>query len=270
MSEIETYARKLYLSDFLREPLFRSVIDTLPFPPGSSGLDVGCGIGSHTLMLAKAVGDAGHVTGLDLSTELLAHAKQRARKANLSKQISFHEGDMNKLPFDNDTFDWVWSVDCVGYAPGEPIPLLKELARVVNPGGIIAILAWSSQQLLPGYPHLEACLNATSFGIAPFVKGERPELHFLRARGWFQAAGLKEFKAQTFVCDVQAPLSDEICNALISLFEMRWGTPQSELTEEDWAEYQRLCKPGSQDFILNSKDYYGFFTYSLFHGKVAR
>lgn len=50
---------------------------------------------------------------------------------------------------------------------------------------------------------------------------------------------------------------------------MRWGNPQSELTPQDFAEYQRLCRPESPDFILNLPDYYAFFTYSMFRGEVA-
>jgi len=220
--------------------------------------------------LAEAVAPAGHVTGLDLSPEFLVHAREITKKSSLSEHVSFQEGDVNKLPFDNGTFDWVWSVDCVVFIPAQPLPLLKELARVVKPGGSVAILVWSSQQLLPGYPLLEARLNATSLGIAPFVKGKRPELHFLRALGWFHEVGLEEPSAQTFVGDVHAPLSNDIRSALLSLFQMRWGEPQSEISQEDWAEYQRLCQPESPDFILNLPDYYAFFTYSLFHGKVAK
>ena len=48
----DTYAHKLYLSDFLREPVIRSAIQTLEIPAGSRGLDAGCGIGSHTALLA--------------------------------------------------------------------------------------------------------------------------------------------------------------------------------------------------------------------------
>ncbi|MBA7653520.1 2-phytyl-1,4-beta-naphthoquinone methyltransferase [subsurface metagenome] len=267
---MDTYAHKLHLSDFLREPVIRSAIQALQLPSGSRGLDAGCGIGSHTLLLAEAVGPAGHVTGLDLSSEFLVHARETAEKSSLSERVSFREGDVNKLPFDHDTFDWVWSVDCVGYAPGESVTLLKELARVVKPGGTVAILAWSSQQLLPGYPLLEARLNATSSGIAPFVKGKRPESHFFRALGWFREAGLVEPTAQTFVGDAHAPLSDDIRSALISLFQMRWGEPRSELSPEEWEEYQLLSQPQSPHFILNLPDYYAFFTYSLFRGKVAK
>jgi demethylmenaquinone methyltransferase/2-methoxy-6-polyprenyl-1,4-benzoquinol methylase len=258
-----------YVSNPLREPVLRSAIQVLQFPVGSQGLDAGCGIGLQALLLAEAVGPTGHITGLDLFPVFLNHAEEIVDKAGLSGRISFREGDVNKLPFDDDTFDWAWSVDCVGYAPMEPLPLVKELVRVVKPRGSVAILAWSSEKLLPGYPQLEAHLDATSSGISPFVRGRKPESHFLRALGWFRDAGLKEHTVRTFTGNAYAPLTDDLRNALIALFQMRWPGVESELTQEDWAEYQRLCLPESPDFILNHPDYYAFFTYSMFHGKVA-
>jgi demethylmenaquinone methyltransferase/2-methoxy-6-polyprenyl-1,4-benzoquinol methylase len=141
---------------------------------------------------------------------------------------------------------------------------------VVRPGGIVAILAWSSETLLPGYPLLEARLSATSSGIAPFVAGGRPGSHFLRALGWFRDADLEEAKARTFVGDACAPLSSDLREALTALFEMRWSGVESELTQEDRAQYQRLCLPSSPDFIVDDPDYYAFFTYSMFDGKPGR
>ena len=268
MTDTDTYIQRLEESNPLREPTLRSAIQALRLPSGSRGLDVGCGIGLQALLLAEAVGSAGHVTGLDLSPEFLVYAAEIVKQSGLAERISFREGDVSKLPLDGNTFDWVWSADCVGYPVGELLPLLKELARVVRPGGSMAILAWSSQQLLPGYPLLEARLNATCSGLAPFVKGKRPESHFLRALGWFREAGLEEPTAQTFVGDVQAPLSSGVRSALTSLFEMLWGEPQPEVSQEDWSEYQRLCQPESPDFILNLPDHYAFFTYSMFRGRV--
>jgi len=92
---------------------------------------------------------------------------------------------------------------------------------VVNPGGIVAILIYSSQMLLPGYPLLEAKLNTTSSGIALFTSGMRPELHAFRALSWFREVDLKDARAQTFVSTVQAPLSDDIHNAMTALIKMR-------------------------------------------------
>lgn len=249
--------------------MIRSAIGALRLPPGSRGLDAGCGTGSHTPLLTEAVGPAGQVTGLDLSRELLEHAQTRLDAPRLKAGASFLQGDAGRLPFKRGSFDWVWSVDCVAYASPAPVSALRELARVVKPGGTIAVLAWSSQQLLPGYPLLEARLNATRQGIAPFSMGSRPESHFLRALGWLREAGLEQTEGRTFVGDIRSPLTEETRAALLSLFGMRWGEPRQELSPEDWAQFQRLCQPESPDFILDLPDYYAFFTYSMFRGTVA-
>ena len=195
LMDTESYIQSLLVSNPLRESTLHAMIKALQLPKGSRGLDAGCGIGLQCLLLAEEVGLTGHVTGLDVSAEMLDHGREIVKEAGLSERISFQEGDVANLPFDNNTFDWVWSVDCVGYGPWETLSLLKELVRVVKPDGIVAIAAWSSEKLLPGYPRLEARLGATSAGIAPFVQGRKPELHFLRALGWFRELGLAKTKA---------------------------------------------------------------------------
>lgn len=264
----DAYATKLFMSDYLREPLIHSVIKYLKLPAGTNGLDAGCGIGRHTLWLAEAVAPDGHITGLDLSNIFLSYARKSAIKAGLSDRVSFQEGNVDKLPFNDNSFDWAWSADCVGYATKDPLPRIKEIARVVRPGGIVAILGWSSQQLLPGYPILEAHLNATPSGIAPFIKGGKAYFHPLRALGWLRDAGLLKYTAHTFVGDIHAPLTNNTRAALTSLLQMRWECKESELSSADWTEFRRLCDPASPDFILDIPEYYGFFTYSLFQGEV--
>jgi len=273
--DLDAYVRMLSLADLLREPVILSTIRMLKLPSGSRGLDVGCRAGHHTLRLAKAVAPAGHVSGLDLSPELLVHARELANKSRFSEHVSFQDGDMNKLPFDDNSFDWVWSADTIWIGPkgcsaGASLPLIKELTRVVKPGGCVAILFWSSQKLLPGFPLLEARLNTTSPAIAPFTRGMKPNFHFLCTRGWLRDAYLENLVGHTFVADFQAPLSDDIRGALTALFQSFWGNAQSEVTPEDWAEFERICQPESPDFILNRLDYSAFLTYSLFHGKVVK
>jgi demethylmenaquinone methyltransferase/2-methoxy-6-polyprenyl-1,4-benzoquinol methylase len=144
---------------------------------------------------------------------------------------------------------------------------MQELARVVKPGGKIFILLWSSQMLLPGYPLLEARLNVTALGQAPFDTNLRPEFHSMRGLGWFQQAGLSEAKARTFIRDINPPLNYALREALVDLFIMRWGEDNPELSKEERFDYLRLCREDSPDFILNIPGYYAFFTYSLFWGQ---
>lgn len=270
MSDTDLYIQRLLEANPLREPLLRSVIESLQLPQGSRGLDAGCGIGLQTLLLLEAVGTEGSITGLDVLPELLAYGSDMVKNAGLSGQITFREGSVSSLPFEENTFDWAWSADCVGYPAGDLLPVLQELIRVVKPGGSIYLLGWSSQQFLPGYPLLEARLNGTCSGYLPFLNGKKPEQNFMRALGAFQRAGLQDVRAQTFLDDVQPPLDSGKRTALASFFEMLWGMPQPEVSPEDWNEYQRLCSPDSPDFILNLPEYYGFFTCTLFYGKVSK
>ncbi len=268
MTDTNLYIQRSLEANPLREPLLRSAIQSLQLPPGSHGLDAGCGIGLQALLQAEAVGPQGHITGIDINSEVLAFGEENVSRAGYAGRITFRQADVSSLPFEDDAFDWAWSADCIGYPGGELPLLLKELMRVVKPAGSLIILAWSSQQLLPGYPFLEARLNATCSAYIPILKGVNPEKNFLRAMRWFQNAGLEQVKAQTFVGDVQAPLDGGERAALISLFDMLWGQPQPEVSPEDWAAYQRLCIPGSADFILDLPGYYAFFTYSMFRGRL--
>ncbi len=268
MADIQTYIQRLVESNPLREPLLRSIVQSLQLPQGSGGLDAGCGVGLQALLLAEAVGPQGHVTGLDLLPELLRYAEEMVLARGLSERISWRAGDVAELPFDDDTFDWAWSVDCVGYPAGDWLPALRELVRVVKPGGTVAVLAWSAQTLLPGYPLVEARLNANCSAYAPYVGGWPPQAQFLRGLHWLREVGLEDAEGRTFVGDVQAPLSAGIRAALISLFSMLWGEPHPFAAAEDRAEYERLCRPESPDFVLDLPDYYAFFTYSMFRGRV--
>ena len=267
---VNVYIQNLLESNPLREPLIRRIIQALEFPSGSHGLDAGCGIGLQILLLLDAVGAHGHITGLDILPELLAYGQDLVMKAGLSEQITFRQGDVNQLPFHDNSFDWVWSMDCIGYPAGNLTPVLHELKRVIKPGGEIFLLGWSSQQLLPGHPLLEARLNGTCSGYLPYLKDKAPQSNFMRALQAFQSAGLEDIKAHTYVDDIQAPLDQDIRIALTSLFDMLWGTPQPEVSQEDCDEYQRLCVPTSPDFILDIPEYYAFFTYTMFRGRIKK
>lgn len=268
VSDSSDTLRRLLESDPLREPLLRSIIQALGLPPASRGLDAGCGIGLQSLLLAEAVGPAGHVTGVDICSEFLSYAQRAQAASSLSERTSFQRGDLNQLPFDDDSFDWVWSCDCAGYPVGVLLPVLQGFRRVVRPGGSVVILAWSSQCLLPGYPLLEARLNANCSALCPLVRGKPPESHFPRALRWFAEAGLQEPTVQTFVRGVQSPLSDGVRTALLSLFDMLWGEGQPEVSADDRTEFERLCRGESPDLILDLPGYHAFFTYTVFRGCV--
>jgi demethylmenaquinone methyltransferase/2-methoxy-6-polyprenyl-1,4-benzoquinol methylase len=260
------YTRLLLETDCLRDDLVRAIIAWLDLPSGSTGLDAGCGLGSNTLLLAEAVGEGGRVTGFDIADDFLRIAGERAQNTGLGDRIDLRQGNINDLPFGPETFDWAWSADCIGPGTGDPMAQTEALARVVRPGGSVIILAWSSQSLLPGYPMLEARLNATSAGIAPFKQDMQPEMHLFCGSRWLKEAGLQDVTTVSFVGDIKGPLDGAHRNALGLLFDMRWGEAQREVDERDWDLYKRLTDTASREFIGDRPHYYGFFTYTVFRG----
>ena len=268
---METHFEKQDASAPLRDPVMREAIRLLGFPEGSSGLDAGCGIGNHLLLLAEAVGPEGDITGLELFADFVTHAQKLTKSSGISNQVSIRQGDVNEMPFEDDTFDWAWSVDCVGHVSiGEPMDGLREMARVVRPGGRVALLGYSSQMLLPGHSQLEARLNATASAMTFLHDGQPPVNHFPLALGWFREAGLQGCAARTVVGTVHAPLEDGVRQALISLFGMLWGGLQEEMSDADREKFLRLTEPDSEACVLDRPDYYAYFTYSMFAGTVPK
>ncbi|MBU2649554.1 MAG: methyltransferase domain-containing protein [Bacteroidetes bacterium] len=272
MNNHQELSYELYVFKVLtvfREPLFRKIIGKIAIPPGSKGLDAGCGPGFITRILAEQTGKEGHVTGLDISRDFLDYANKMHKQENLD----FVYGDVNNLPFDDGVFDWVWSVDTVWPGPKEmgcpaenPSGIIHEYHRVLKPGGKIFILYWTSQKLLPGYPILEARLNTTSSATAPFAEHLAPENHVMNARKWLQDAGFKDTCSRTFLHDINAPLSENDRESLFILFDMLWSSAEKELDIKDYQKYKSLCDPLSPDNVLNNTEYSGFYTYTMFKG----
>ena len=108
---------------------------------GETVLDVGTGTGVVAMTAACA---GAHVTALDLTPELLVHARENARIAR-QEQIVWTEGDAEQMPYADASFDLVLSQFGHMFAP-RPELAIAEMRRVLKPGGRIAFATWPPEQ----------------------------------------------------------------------------------------------------------------------------
>lgn len=119
--------------------------------PGSKALDVCCGTGDWTIALAEAVGPSGEVTGLDFSQNMLNVGIDKVKSLGL-KQVNLIHGNAMELPFPDNSFDYVTIGFGLRNVP-DYLQVLKEMNRVLKPGGI-AVCLETSQPTLAGYKQL--------------------------------------------------------------------------------------------------------------------
>lgn len=115
--------------------VWRLPLEWLDIPLGGVVLDVGCGPGSMTSPLARATGPDGLVLGLDVSEPMLA----RAVRAHSEPQVGFMRADAQQLPLRDGTVDVVVSIAAMQLVPN-PVAAIAEIARVLRPGGRVAVM----------------------------------------------------------------------------------------------------------------------------------
>jgi ubiquinone/menaquinone biosynthesis C-methylase UbiE len=107
------------------------------YPPGSTVLEAGCGIGAQTLTLARRSPGA-HFTSIDISAASVAQAARRAAQAGLAN-VQFLQADLLALPFGDQSFDHVFVCFVLEHLP-RPVEALAALQRVLRPGGTITVI----------------------------------------------------------------------------------------------------------------------------------
>jgi demethylmenaquinone methyltransferase/2-methoxy-6-polyprenyl-1,4-benzoquinol methylase len=133
-----TYDRYARLLSFGQDPRWRSFLVSRIPPDAHRVLDVASGTAAVAIELAGSE-PARTVIGVDQSTEMLAAGRERIGRAGLGDRIELREGRAESLPFANGEFDALTFTYLLRYVDDVPATL-HELARVVRPGGTIAML----------------------------------------------------------------------------------------------------------------------------------
>jgi len=269
-----SYAGKLERFSRFIAPELRSLFAEFGLASGAAVLDVGCGVGMATHMLAELLGKEARIVGVDLSLPHL-HAARPVR------DVSLLQADASQLCFRDRSFDLIWSCNTVNHL-ADPVTALSGMRAALRPGGRI-VLAQSG--FLP---------EMFFAWDAPLDEAVRRACHeYYRERygltlddtagirglvGLLQRAKLRVGRVRTLVIERVQPLNDE-ARAYFqeTIFRGSWGQRlRPLLTHEQW---QALCAntdPASPDYCLDRADFHHIQTltvceghYGPSHGGVA-
>ena len=196
-------------------------------------LDMGCGTGRFTLPLAKL---AKKVTGLDASAAMIEQARLKAEQQGLT--IEFYEADMERLPFEDQSFDVVVSMLALMHIPLESRQqVFLEASRVLRPGGRLLVSVKNSlfERLSPvdrfasvditDIEAKELVFTNTQSGNelrAPWYSFSPQDLTRLSALAGLMMVDLKgNIPISAWIDD--AILADPVTNALLGKFEQALG-----------------------------------------------
>ncbi len=186
--QISAGAAEVY-DRFFVPALFRQwavkVADAARIRPGEKVLDVACGTG---VLTREAAARGASVTGLDVNEGMLAVASRAA------PEIDWRQGIAEELPFDDGAFDAVVSQFGLMFF-ADRVAAIREMLRVLRPGGRLVVAVWDAAASSPGYSALIALIrrlfgdSAADALLAPFALGDRDALEAL-----FTSAGAADVR----------------------------------------------------------------------------
>jgi ubiquinone/menaquinone biosynthesis C-methylase UbiE len=198
--------------EFFVPALFRPwasvVADAAEIGPGQSVLDVACGTGVLACVVAERVEPRGWVVGLDPNEDMLqvAHRKSNA--------IEWRTGRAESIPFPEETFDAVVSQFGIMFFE-DAVGALREMMRVLRPGGRLAVAVCDALENSPGYAAFEDLLRRL-FGDrvagafrAPFVLGDAQKLHSLCSDAGIFDARVTRHEGMVRFASIRALVSTE-------------------------------------------------------------
>ncbi len=235
--QVTSSAAEIY-DEFMLDAIFNQwpphIIKLANLAPGMHVLDVACGTGVLAIAAADAVEPDGSVVGLDLNAGMLAVASRKA------PEIEWRQSPAEALGFDDDVFDAVVSQFGMMFFQDKQ-SAIREIVRVLRPGGCFAIAVWDALERVPGYLALGQLLSRL-FGDkdaeslrAPYSLGDTEALSSL-----FSTAGVPDVKITTLDGTVRYPSVRDWMHVDIH------GWTLSDQIDD--AQFELLVSEGAKDF----------------------
>lgn len=226
-----------------QERLVEELVAFAGVPRGGRVLDVGCGLGGSACCLAERLGC--EVVGVTLSPVQADMAARRA-KARGVENVRFEVADANDLSFPDASFDAVWNIECSEHL-FDKAKFARDAARVLKPGGVLALCAWLDHARTEEDRRLlaEICDRMLCPGLGSLDDYRR----------WMEAAGFSGVRSG----DVSARVSRtwDLCAEIARRPQVRMILPMMDRATKRFVESFPMMQEGFRT---------GAFAYGLFAG----
>jgi ubiquinone/menaquinone biosynthesis C-methylase UbiE len=238
----------------------RQMVDSLDLKSGNIVLDLGCGPGLWTSLMAEKVHPEGKVVGVDFSPDLINFAKERLEKEPFKDIIEFHKSDFYKIPFEDNTFDLVFFGNCFAYVTGHD-KIIKEMKRVAKKDGGRVVAKDFDGGLFIVHPIEPQLTLKVMTATAQALKENPPESIFdnfvgRKMHGLFLKAGFKDVSTTSYAIQKYQPLTPEIKRYITGNAEWLAKTGSSYLSGEDLQQWRSHFDPSSDNYILDLEEFY--------------
>jgi SAM-dependent methyltransferase len=230
------------------------LVESCRITPNSRVLEIGCGVGITACYLARRVGCS--LTSVDLSEEMIAWARKRARREGLDDRITFRVADAQDLPFREGIFDAVISESVTAFATDKR-GAVSEYQRVLRPGGRVG-LTEASWVKAPPPPELVAVLTRTMQGA-----------EFLEPDGWLallDSGGFVDLHSEVFnltaLGQLASDLNGQSWRDVADRFRAIGAFIGQYLTDAEMRRYARDLVPSTR--VL--KGMFTYFGYGIYTG----
>jgi ubiquinone/menaquinone biosynthesis C-methylase UbiE len=230
-------------------------IEDLPLPEGAKVLDIPCGDGFYSRMLAERLGEAGSVTAADLSPAYLRKSRRMTRDVDATTEVV--QADAYRLPFDDNGFDAVWCAQSF-ISLERPLLALREFRRVLKPGGFVSVLECDEfhHVVLPWPADFELRLQAALQDACKDEYGSSTKTYVSRRmRRWLRTAGFDPVQRASYTAD-RSPVLDDATQRYLAVYLRELADfVGGFLSPEDRELMERLTSPESPDYMPRREDF---------------
>lgn len=236
----------------------KQMIASLNLKPGDVVLDLGCGPGLWTNMIAEKVKPNGKVIGIDFAACLIDYAKENIDE-EYKDIIEFRKNDFNKISFEKETFDLVFFGNCLAYVENH-YKVLDEMKRVTKKGGRVVAKDFDGAVFIV-HP-IEPDLSLKILTAAAQELKENPldpkfdNFMGRKIHGIFCNAGFKNVDTKSYAIQKFYPLSPEAKRYITGNAEWHAKIGSPYLSEEDIRKWRTYFNPKSKNYILDHKEFY--------------